>query len=89
MLVLQKTLTSSSDLPFLGGSFLNSSESPNTRFMCRSYAMNLQAQQESIRRVLLVLLLLLLLPSRPRCRLIVCTCLPHICLPSVSVTRMR
>lgn len=34
--------TSSSDLPFLGASFLNSSASPSTRFMCLSKAINLQ-----------------------------------------------
>lgn len=33
--------TSSSVLPFLGGSLRNSSASPSTRFMWRSYAMNL------------------------------------------------
>ena len=37
--------TSSSVLPFLGGSFLNSSASPSTRFMCLSKAMNLRVQQ--------------------------------------------
>ena len=34
--------TSSSDRPFLGASFLNSSASPSTRFMCLSKAINLQ-----------------------------------------------
>ena len=37
-----------SDLPFLGGSFLNSSASPNTRFICRSKAMNLQGNRLSV-----------------------------------------
>ena len=37
-------LTSSSDFPFLGGSLLNSSESPRTKFRCRSKAMNLPAR---------------------------------------------
>jgi hypothetical protein len=46
---------SSSDFPFLGGSLRNSSESPRTRFICLSNAMNL----------------------------------PTICLPSVTVTRIR
>ena len=35
--------TSVSVCPFLGGSFLNSSESPSTMFMCLSNAMNLRA----------------------------------------------
>ncbi len=35
--------TSVSAWPFLGGSFLNSSESPSTIFMCLSKAMNLRA----------------------------------------------
>jgi hypothetical protein len=38
----EEKLTSSSGIPFLGGSFLNSSASPSTRFMCRSKAINLQ-----------------------------------------------
>lgn len=40
-----KGRTSVSDLPFLGGSFRNSSASPSTKFMCRSNAMNLRAQR--------------------------------------------
>ena len=36
-----------SDLPFFGGSFLNSSASPRTRFMWRSKAMNLAAGAET------------------------------------------
>jgi hypothetical protein len=35
-------LASSSDLPFLGGSFLYSSASPSTRFICLSNAINLR-----------------------------------------------
>lgn len=37
-----KFAPTSSLLPFFGGSFLNSSASPSTRFMCLSYAMNLR-----------------------------------------------
>ena len=39
---IREPVTSSSVLPFLGGSFLNSSASPSTRFMCLSKAMNLR-----------------------------------------------
>lgn len=45
-----RTRTSSSDLPFLGGSLLNSSESPSTRFKCRSNAMNLHSAGAGARR---------------------------------------
>ena len=42
-------LTSSSESPFLGGSFRYSSASPSTKFKCRSKAMNLHIRREIVR----------------------------------------
>lgn len=71
--------------PFFGGSFLNSSESPRTRFICLSKAMNLQDQKWAHARSAI--------SSGTGLRADPSSCqdvphLPTICLLSVNVTLM-